>query len=234
VGTGRGEFIETLREHLGGFDSFTGIDVNQEDLEKAGERLKGSPVQLIRMDGKEMSFDDHSFDTVCVSHSLHHLENVGPVLAEMVRVLRPGGTFIVQEMFSDGEQTQAQLTDIRVHHWNARVDRLLGTFHRRTYTRGEIMATVRPLGLLDVRSFETTHSLRCLTCEDRFKCEDPLAPDLVKGEIEDIETNLGKLEACGDHRQAHELAEEGRALMDLVRETGIASASTLFVMGRKG
>lgn len=233
VGTGSGDLIDTLCEFLGSYSSFTGIDLDEEKLEKAREHLDGKPVRLIRMDGGEMSFADGTFDTVCISNSMHHLERVDVVMAEMFRVLRSGGTFILQEMFYDGDQTPAQRTDNATHHWSARIDTLMGKFHRAMYTRAEIRSAVEGLDLHDVTYMETTHGVKCLTCEDRFKCENPLESDLVDHEVEEIEEDLVRLEGVDDAEQASVLAEEGRALIERVRKTGVFPASTLFVIGRK-
>ena len=82
------------------------------------------------MDAGYLEFEDDSFDTVCMSFSLHHLYDTGRVLAEMKRVLKPDEYFLVQEEFSDGEQNEAQRTHILEHHWGAEIDSLLGTVHR--------------------------------------------------------------------------------------------------------
>jgi SAM-dependent methyltransferase len=233
VGTGKGDFIVTLAEHLGGHSKFIGVDLNVEKLEKGRERLEEMVADLLEMDGGDLAFDNGAFDTVCISNSLHHLERAGDVMAEMFRVLRPGGAFILQEMFCDGEQTPAQVTDLLTHHWASRVDTLFGTFHANTYTREEIGSVIEPLDLRDVKVFETTHSIKCLTCEDRFKCSDPMEPEFIKSELEDIEDDLKKLEAFPDREHADMLSDEGRALMERVRETGVSPASTMFVIGRK-
>ncbi len=233
VGTGEGDFIVTLAEFLGGYSKFTGVDLDLEKLEMGKERLEGVVAELLEMDGGDLAFDDGAFDTVCISNSLHHLERAGDVVAEMFRVLRPGGTFILQEMFADGEQTPAQMTDILAHHWAARVDTLLGTYHRETYLRKEIRSVVGVLRLQDVKVFETSYNIKCLTCEDRFKCEDPLDPEFVKSGVKDIMDDLNRLEAFPDREHADVLEEEGRTLMDRVRETGVFPASTMFVIGRK-
>lgn len=47
-----------------------------------------------------MEFEDASFDLVTSFSVLHHIPNVTHVLAEMVRVLRPGGHLIVREPIS--------------------------------------------------------------------------------------------------------------------------------------
>ncbi|MBE0526877.1 MAG: methyltransferase domain-containing protein, partial [Candidatus Thorarchaeota archaeon] len=116
VGTQEGDFIKTLMKILLDYNSFTGIDISEDDLKKAKEQLKDAPINLVAMNAENMTFQENQFDTVCMSYSIHHLENIDTVLAEMYRVLKPGGHFIIQEMYSDGEQTAAQFVDRDVHH----------------------------------------------------------------------------------------------------------------------
>ncbi|MHA2193209.1 MAG: class I SAM-dependent methyltransferase, partial [Candidatus Thorarchaeota archaeon] len=85
VGTQEGDFINTLIKTLRGYNSFVGIDISADDLKKAREQFKDAPVDLIEMNAETMSFPDNHFDTVCISYSIHHLENIDTVLAEMHR-----------------------------------------------------------------------------------------------------------------------------------------------------
>jgi ubiquinone/menaquinone biosynthesis C-methylase UbiE len=233
VGTGSGDMISTLIATLNDYEEFIGIDIDDEKLGEARERLEGEPVRFLEMDGSAMVFPDRSFDTVCIANSLHHLEHLEGVMTEMLRVLRPGGTFILQEMFSDGQQSPAQRIHIAVHHWAGRLHTLLGTYHRRTYTREEIRSMVEALELREVVTFETARPVKCLFCEDRFECEDPLAPDIVRHEIEDIERDLERLVDCPDVEAAQALSEEAPALIDMLRRTGDHTASSLFFIGTK-
>ena len=95
VGTQHGDFITTLMKTMKDYDSFAGIDISEDDLEKARKAVKDDSVSFELMNGEELTFDDESFDTVCLSFSIHHLENVSTVLGEMVRVLKPGGHLII-------------------------------------------------------------------------------------------------------------------------------------------
>jgi ubiquinone/menaquinone biosynthesis C-methylase UbiE len=95
VATGDGEFIDTLMQTLEDYDSFVGIDYCASDesrkhMESAKKRLEGKPVRFFEINAESLKFQDESFDTVCISHSLHHLANIGKVLAEMKRVLKRG------------------------------------------------------------------------------------------------------------------------------------------------
>ncbi|MFX1602603.1 MAG: class I SAM-dependent methyltransferase, partial [Promethearchaeota archaeon] len=67
VGTQEGDFIDTLMKTLKGYNSFVGIDISADDLEKAREQFKDAPVDLMEMNAETMSFPDNHFDTVCIS-----------------------------------------------------------------------------------------------------------------------------------------------------------------------
>lgn len=72
----------------------TGIDASAGMLALAGRRL-GDDVALHRVDLRDpLPFDDGAFDDVIASLVLHYLEDWGPTLAEMRRVLTPGGRLI--------------------------------------------------------------------------------------------------------------------------------------------
>ncbi|MFW9927109.1 MAG: class I SAM-dependent methyltransferase, partial [Candidatus Thorarchaeota archaeon] len=142
VGTEDGDFISVLMKTLKDYKSFTGIDISDEELENARNQFKDAPVDFMVMNAESILFEDDKFDTVCMSYTIHHLENIEAVLTEMYRVLKPGGHFIIQEMYADGEQTAAQLVDRDVHHLEVKVDSLSGIPHFETLTRKRLRKLV--------------------------------------------------------------------------------------------
>ncbi|MFE7191714.1 class I SAM-dependent methyltransferase [Kitasatospora sp. NPDC057541] len=100
AGCGSGALSAELRERgavVSGIDSSAGM------LELARRRL-GEDADLHVGDlGDRLPFEDGAFDDVVASLVLHYLEDWGPTLAEMRRVLRPGGRLIasVQHPFVD-------------------------------------------------------------------------------------------------------------------------------------
>ncbi|MFI7135519.1 class I SAM-dependent methyltransferase [Nonomuraea sp. NPDC050153] len=72
----------------------TGVDASAGMLAVARRRL-GDDADLHVVDLRDpLPFADGSFDDVVASLVLHYLEDWGPTLAEMRRVLRPGGRLI--------------------------------------------------------------------------------------------------------------------------------------------
>src|SRR5512141_3036012 len=99
VATGRGNFISTLIENLRDYIEVVGIDTNADTLEAARENFTQDNIRFAVLDAARLDFPDESFDTVCISNSLHHLADLPQVLAEMRRVLKSNGHFIVSEMY---------------------------------------------------------------------------------------------------------------------------------------
>ncbi len=153
VATESGDFINTLMKTLKEYDSFVGIDISAKELKSAIKEFKDKPVKFIEMNAENLVFEDNAFDTVSISHSLHHLADIDKVLSEMKRVLRPDGYFILQEMYSDGEQTEAQITDTLQHYWGSKIDSLMGITHNKALTKQKIIEHVDNIGLKGIKTF---------------------------------------------------------------------------------
>jgi SAM-dependent methyltransferase len=91
AGCGSGPLFAALRDRgaiMTGFDQSAGM------LELARRRL-GDDADLRVADlGGRLPFDDGAFDDVVASLVLHYLEDWAPPLAELRRVLKPGGRLI--------------------------------------------------------------------------------------------------------------------------------------------
>ncbi len=91
AGCGSGPLSAALRDR--GAD-VTGIDASARMLALARRRL-GDDAALHMADLSDpLPFADGAFDDVVASLVLHYLEDWGPTLAELRRVLRPGGQLI--------------------------------------------------------------------------------------------------------------------------------------------
>jgi SAM-dependent methyltransferase len=92
AGCGSGPLMAALRDQgaiVTGFDKSAGM------LELARRRLgDGADLQVADL-GSPLPFPDGAFDDVIASLVLHYLEDWGPALAELRRVLKPGGRLIV-------------------------------------------------------------------------------------------------------------------------------------------
>lgn len=88
VGCGAG----FLTNHLAG-EGFevTGIDCSASSLAEAARRDPTGQVRYLQADAYALPFADQSFDVVAALDFLEHVERPAEAIAEMARVLRPGG-----------------------------------------------------------------------------------------------------------------------------------------------
>jgi ubiquinone/menaquinone biosynthesis C-methylase UbiE len=233
IATGTGDFINTLMKTLKSYDSFVGIDILAKDLESAKKRFKDQPVDLLEMNAESLEFSGSSFDTVSMAYALHHIDKVDKALAEIQRVLKHGGNLIIQEEISDGNQTEAQKTNLLQHTWDAEIDTQLGTTHKPTLTKHEITELVNSLQLEQVEILESTYPVKCLSCEKRNKCGDPKNEENIQDQIKEIDDNLKRLQEIADPRIRAKLQEKGEELKKRNREFGNANPFTLLVIGRR-
>ena len=73
-----------------------GLDFSEPMLERA--RRKAPAVQWLRGDVLALPFEEASFDAVTVGFGVRNVEDLEGALAELVRVLRPGGRLAILEI----------------------------------------------------------------------------------------------------------------------------------------
>jgi ubiquinone/menaquinone biosynthesis C-methylase UbiE len=80
----------------------TGIDVSEARLQQAMEKNReNSRVQFVRGDAESMEFQSNRFDLVYCRMLLQYLKEKERAVSEMVRVCKPGGTVLLQDL--DGQ-----------------------------------------------------------------------------------------------------------------------------------
>jgi len=78
----------------------TAVDLSETSLKKASLRIDAQGIDTVyfhRADCTRLPYADHHFDHVFVCFMLEHLAQPGDVLAELRRVLQPGGSVTVIE-----------------------------------------------------------------------------------------------------------------------------------------
>ena len=76
-------------------DDLAEVDVMFAAMEQAGEVPAGARAQTVRGDAYDLPFPDASFDKVICAEVLEHLPRDERAMAELVRVLKPGGRMAV-------------------------------------------------------------------------------------------------------------------------------------------
>lgn len=75
--------------------SVVGVDISADAIAYAGAHYARPNCEFRIGDLRELELPDKSFDTVCAFETIEHLADRDRYLAEVVRVLRPGGTYLV-------------------------------------------------------------------------------------------------------------------------------------------
>ncbi len=97
AGIGTGALSLSLARLLGGRVRLDGIDISPRMLFEARHAFakEGLGVALRLGDLRDLPYEDESFDVVMLGHVVEHLPNPQAALAEVRRVLRPGGRVLV-------------------------------------------------------------------------------------------------------------------------------------------
>ncbi|MGO9044219.1 MAG: phthiotriol/phenolphthiotriol dimycocerosates methyltransferase, partial [Mycobacterium sp.] len=74
--------------------SYTGLDLNPASIDKCRERHRLPGLDFVQGDAENLPFPDNSFDAVVNVEASHQYPHFPRFLAEVARVLRPGGHFL--------------------------------------------------------------------------------------------------------------------------------------------
>jgi len=126
-----------------------GVDSSAEMLERAREKVPDG--EFHEADLHDLPLPDDHVDVVVCALALMHVPDIEPVLAELVRVLRPGGSLVISDWRTPIEGTAIPVV-------KARPDGTPGYIPTRSRRTSEYLAAALRLGL-QVR-----------------RCEEPLRP----------------------------------------------------------
>jgi ubiquinone/menaquinone biosynthesis C-methylase UbiE len=101
VATGTGRVPLLLAQDAGFDGKIVGIDLTPQMLNRAKEKQAAAcpqaPIHWQIGEAGHLSWPDASFDMVCCLESLEYFPRPQRALAEMARVLRPGGTLVISK-----------------------------------------------------------------------------------------------------------------------------------------
>lgn len=100
VATGTAD-VAIMASDLLNADKITGIDISDGMLELGRKKIQklglDSTIELLNGDSETINFKNDSFDAVTVAFGVRNFENLEQGLAEILRVLKPGGKLVVLE-----------------------------------------------------------------------------------------------------------------------------------------
>ncbi len=99
VAAGTGDLARAMLGQVGAQGQVVLTDINAEMLAAGRDRLldQGQVVPAVRCDAEHLPFADRGFDVVTVGFGLRNMTHKEQALAEMRRVLKPGGRLLVLE-----------------------------------------------------------------------------------------------------------------------------------------
>jgi len=138
IATGKGSFIEMIMQLSDTYSEIIGIDSSSKAIEMANNSISDSKVTFAKMDINKMTFEQNSFDIVCLSNSMHHMGDINDCIDKMIKMVKPDGIILFNEMISDNKD-EKQNTHTYMHHFWAEIDRLKDVVHKETMERQEIL-----------------------------------------------------------------------------------------------
>ncbi len=112
------------RAMAGRVGSVSGVDLTPAMVEEAERRASGEGIGNVGFapgDATALDFPDASFDGAITRLSLHHIPAPVRVVAEMARVVRPGGWVVVSDIVTDEDGEAAA--------WREEIERLRDPSH---------------------------------------------------------------------------------------------------------
>lgn len=129
AGIGTGAFAGAFASSCLRPIDLTGLDVSSEMLRQAENNLNSlvTNASFYKGDINDLPFAEHTFDVVLVAHVIEHMAEPDVALAELSRVLKPGGFLVacITQRSSAGAYIQFKWRTHRVDEYTA-----AGWFHR--------------------------------------------------------------------------------------------------------
>jgi len=114
LGSGRGTDVLRLAEQVGAEGKAIGIDITDAMLDKARKTAAKMGVEnatFLRAELEALPLDDSSVDWVTSNCVLNHANDKRQVWQEIARILKPGGRFVVSDIYAVEPVPEVYRTD---------------------------------------------------------------------------------------------------------------------------
>lgn len=166
IATGGGHTARAVAPHVA---QVIVTDLTPVMLETAREFLQSEGIKNVQFqvaDAENLPFADNSFDRATCRIAPHHFPNVTQFVQEVVRVLKPGGIFLLIDNIAP--------RDPALDTFNNTMEKLRDPSHERSYTKEEWLAFFTKAGLQvsHVEVFRRTHNFDDWTLRSQMSIAD--------------------------------------------------------------
>jgi SAM-dependent methyltransferase len=140
VACGPGVVSRAMASRVG---SVKGVDLTPAMIAEAERRANEEGIESVGFalgDATSLDLDDDSFDGAITRLSLHHIPAPGRVVAEMARLVRPGGWVLASDIVADRDRD--------ANAWREEIERLRDPSHWACHTPESLRAMGEAAGLV--------------------------------------------------------------------------------------
>ncbi|MBN9396806.1 MAG: methyltransferase domain-containing protein [Candidatus Melainabacteria bacterium] len=153
VATGAGHTAMAIQPHV---CMVIATDLSEGMLQVATKNFRSRGLEGVypqEADAEALPFQDDYFDAVTCRIAPHHFTDIGKALTEMARVLKPGGTLVIE----DNIAMQATRLDRFINE----LEKTRDATHVRSYTKGEWRDMLREAGfkIAGCERYRKTHDV---------------------------------------------------------------------------
>jgi ubiquinone/menaquinone biosynthesis C-methylase UbiE len=147
VGCGPGEDVRTLAGMVGPDGTATGFDMSETMIEEAMDRHGDCdlPLTFRHCPGDRLEQADNTLDGIRADRVLIHVPDPAAVIADMIRVLKPGGRIVISEPDMEGVWQ-----DSRHIETSRKLLRLVAGSVPNSFVARQLRRLFREAGLVDV------------------------------------------------------------------------------------
>lgn len=218
VGTGRGNFIQLIKMLSNNFQEIIGTDLDDRLLQSNRESFKDDlRIKFVNDNILETKLSEGYFDIICLSNTVHHLEDLTDTYRGMSKLLNKDGIIIINEMIADN-LNPAQISHKLLHHFAAKVDREIGRVHDETYNRDDLIGKITDLAKEKV-----------VDVWDMIFEDDSIDYDF--NPYENLLDHLVKIVA--NKENANDFKEEADEIKEYIKSNGFKSATQVVIIIKK-